>query len=241
VSRVSGRRIRAIVRKELREFRHNSSIVVAMAIIPLLFVLPPLIQIFALPPEAASALAGGNALLYMLGIPAVVPALVAAYSIVGERQQDTLEPVLTTPILQEEFLVGKALAALVPSLVIAYAVYVFVLIAVWLFARPGIASALLQPSVLLAQVVFTPLLAAWSIWVAIGISTRSSDVRVAQQLGLLASLPSVLVTTLLAYEVIPPTPQLALGLFVLLVVLDLSGWRVVSAMFDRERLITAVR
>jgi ABC-2 type transport system permease protein len=229
------------VRKELREFRHNSSIVVAMAVIPLLFILPPLIQIFALPPEAASALAGSNALLYMLGIPAVVPALVAAYSIVGERQQDTLEPVLTTPIRQEELLVGKALAALVPSMAIAYAVYVVVLIAVWLFARPGIAAALLQPSVLLAQVVFTPLLAAWSIWVAIAISTRSSDVRVAQQLGLLASLPSVAVTTLLAYEVIPPTTELAVGLFVLLVVLDLSGWRVVSAMFDRERLITASR
>ena len=51
---------------------------------------------------------------------------------------------------------------------------------------------------------------------------------------MLACLPSVAVTTLLAYEVIPPTPGLALGLFVLLVVLDLSGWRVVSAMFDRE-------
>ena len=238
---MSGRRIRAIVRKELREFRHNSSIVLAMAVIPLLFVVPPLIQIFALPPEAASALAGSHALLYMLGIPAIVPALVAAYSIVGERQQDTLEPVLTTPILQEELLVGKALAALVPSLAIAYAVYAFVLVLVWLFARPGIASALLQPSVLLAQVVFTPLLAAWSIWVAIAISTRSSDVRVAQQLGMLASLPSVVVTTVLAYDVIPVTPGLAFGLFVLLVVLDMSGWRFVSAMFDRERLVTAAR
>ena len=212
-----------------------------MAVIPLLFILPPLIQIFALPPEAASALAGGNALLYMLGIPAVVPALVAAYSIVGERQQDTLEPVLTTPIRQEEFLVGKALAALVPSMAIAYGVYVLVLVLVWLFARPEIASALLQVPPLVAQLIFTPLLAAWSIWVAIAISTRSSDVRVAQQLGMLACLPSVAVTTLIAYEIIPPTPGLALGLFVLLVVLDVSGWRFVSAMFDRERLITAAR
>jgi ABC-2 type transport system permease protein len=161
--------------------------------------------------------------------------------VVGERQQDTLEPVLTTPIPQEEFLVGKALAALVPSLVIAYAVYGFVLVAVWLFARPGIASALLQGPALLAQLVFTPLLAAWSIWVAIAISTRASDVRVAQQLGMLACLPSVAVTMMLAYEVIPPTPGLAVGLFVLLVALDLSGWRFVSAMFDRERLVTGAR
>ena len=63
----------------------------------------------------------------------------------------------------------------------------------------------------------------------------------AQQLGMLACLPSVAVTTLIAYEIIPPTPGLALGLFVLLVVLDVSGWRFVSAMFDRERLITAAK
>jgi ABC-2 type transport system permease protein len=238
---MSWRRIRGIVRKELREFRHNSSIVLAMAVIPLVFVLPPLIQIFGLRAESANALAGGNALLYMLGIPAIVPALVAAYSIVGERQQDTLEPVLTTPILKEELLIGKAVAALVPSMAIAYGVYVLVLIAVELFAKPEIAAALLQPAALLVQVVFTPLLAAWSIWVAIAISTRASDVRVAQQLGMLASLPSVIVTTLIAYEVIPPSPRLAVLLFALLLVLDLSGWRFVSAMFDRERLVTASR
>jgi ABC-2 type transport system permease protein len=124
---------------------------------------------------------------------------------------------------------------------IAYGVYVLVLIAVELFAKPEIAAALLQPAALLVQVVFTPLLAAWSIWVAIAISTRASDVRVAQQLGMLASLPSVIVTTLIAYEVIPPSPRLAVLLFALLLVLDLSGWRFVSAMFDRERLVTASR
>ena len=87
----------------------------------------------------------------MLGIPAIVPALVAAYSVVGERQQGTLEPVLTTPIRREEFLLGKALAALVPSLAIAYAVTSSCSSACELFAQPGVASALLQPSALLAQ------------------------------------------------------------------------------------------
>ena len=62
----------------------------------------------------------------MLGIPALVPAFLAAYSVVGERQQGTLEPVLTTPIRREEFLLGKALAALVPSLAVAYVVYALV-------------------------------------------------------------------------------------------------------------------
>jgi len=235
---MSYRRVRAIFRKELREYRRNGNVIATMSILPLIFVIPPLINVFALPASASSALRHGDPLLYMLGIPALVPAAIAAYAVVGERQQGTLEPVLTTPIRREEFLLGKALAALVPSLVIAYAVYAFVLACVDLFAQPVIASALLRGPELLAQLLFTPFLAGWSIWVGIAISARSSDVRVAQQLGMLASLPSVAVTSLIAYNVIHATLGLALGLAAVLLALDGLGWRITSAMFDRERLIT---
>jgi hypothetical protein len=84
-------------------------------------------------------------------------------------------------------------------------------------------------------------MATWSIWVAMAISARSSDIRVAQQLATLASLPSVLVTALISFNVIDATLKLALGLGVALLVLDRLGWRVVSALFDRERLITGTR
>lgn len=107
-----------------------------------------------------------------------------------------------------------------------------------LFAQPGIAPALLRGSDLLAQLVFTPLLADWSIWVGIAISTRSSEVRAAQQLGILANLPSVVVTSLIAFNVIRPSLVVALGAAVVLLVLDRLGWRITSAMFNRERLIT---
>jgi hypothetical protein len=43
------------------------------------------------------------------------------------------------------------------------------------------------------------------------------------------------------FNVIPATLVLALGLAVLLLVLDGLGWRIVAAMFDRERLITGTR
>ena len=238
---VSKRRVRAVFRKELREYRRNGSMVVAtMAVIPLLFIIPPLIDIFALPASAAIELRHGDPLLYMLGIPAIVPAVVAAYSVVGERQQGTLEPVLTTPIRREEFLLGKALAALIPSLAISYAVYGFVLACVELLARPAVATALLQATEILAQLLYTPILAAWSIWVGIGISIRSKDVRVAQQLGMLASLPSVAVTSLIAYDIIHVTLGLAFGLAGALLALNGLGWQITSTMFDSERLIAGV-
>lgn len=238
---MSGRRIRAIFRKELREYRRNGFIVLTMAIIPLIFLIQPLVVVFGLTAAAAGELAHGHLLLYMLGIPALVPAAVAAYAVVGERQQGTLEPVLTTPIRPQELLLGKLLAALVPSVAIAYAVYAVFLACVGLFADPAVASALIRGPDLLAQLLFTPLLAAWSIGVGIAISGRSSDLRVAQQLGLLASLPAAVLAALVAFDVIHPTLGLALGLGAALVVLDGIGWRVAVASFDRERLITGTR
>ena len=168
--RVSSRRVLAIFGKELREYRHNGFIIWTMAIFPLIFLIQPLVVVFLLPASASTQLSHDHLLVYMLGIPAIVPAGVAAYAVVGERQQGTLEPVLTTPVRREEFLLGKALAALVPSVAVAYAVYAVFLACVGLFARPGVASALLRPPDLLAQLLFTPLLAGWSIWVGVAIS-----------------------------------------------------------------------
>jgi ABC-2 type transport system permease protein len=238
---VSRRRVRAIVRKELREFRRNRSIITTMAVVPLIFTLAPLIEIIALPADASSALLSGDPLAILLGIPALVPATVAAYAVAGERMQGTLEPVLTTPIRREEFLLAKAAATLVPSIVVSLAVYAFFIACVELFAQPPVASAVLNGPDLLAQLVFTPLLATWSIWVGLAISARTADLRTAQQLGSLASIPAVVVLYLIAYDVIPASLGHAVGAAVLLVVLDSLGWRIVSAMFDRERLITGTR
>ena len=234
---VSRRRLRAIVRKELREYRRNRSIVVGMAIFPLIFLVQPLVAVFATSEAASVALRHHHELVYMLAIPALVPATLAAYSVVGERQQGTLEPVLSTPIRRQELLVGKALAVLAPSIAIAYAVFAVFVVLVEVFAAPGVAPALIRDQDVLAQLIFTPLIAGWSIWLGLAISTRASEVRVAQQLAVLASLPTIAVTTMIALNVIRPTAGLVLGLGVALLVGNRIGWRVVAAMFNRERLI----
>jgi ABC-2 type transport system permease protein len=209
-----------------------------MAIFPLIFLVQPLVAVSLLHSSDAAQVSQRHLLLYMLGIPALVPAAVAAASIIGERQQGTLEPVLTTPVTREELVAGKALAPLIPAVAIAYAVYAVFLACAELFARPGVAPALIRAPDLLAQVVFTPLIAAWSIWIAIAISARSSDIRAAQQLSILASLPSVAVTSLIAFDVIHATLGLALVLGAALLLGNGLGWGIVSATLDRERLVT---
>lgn len=238
---LSWRRVRAIVRKELREYRRNRTLFVGMAVFPLVFTIQPLVVVFKLPASASGSLIHEHVLLYMLGIPILAPIFIAAYGVVGERVQGTLEPALTTPIRREEFLLGKALAALAPSLALAYGMFGLFLVVVALFAQPGIAAGLVQRPDLVAQLVFTPPLAILSIWVGLAMSTRASDVRVAQQFGLLASIPTVLVAVLAALDVIHPTLGLALGLGAVVLVGDVVGWRVVAALFDRERLISGAR
>ncbi len=238
---MSRRRVAAIVRKEMRDLRRNGNVVYAMVILPLVFLIQPVIQVFTIPSAASAALHREHTLVYMLAVPALVPAALAAYSIVGEKVQGTLEPLLSTPVQRRELILGKALAVFVPSVVIAYLVFAVYIAVVEMFAAPGVAPAVVQGPEVVAQVVFTPLLAGWSIWVGMAISARSSDVRTAGQMSILVSLPTVAVTSLVAFNVIPADTRVALAFGLGLLVLNRLGLRAASAAFDRERLITSTR
>lgn len=241
--RFSWTRVGAVLHKEIRDYRRNRFVVGTMVVTPLIFIVLPMIQLFLVNGGQTGNLdlRIGVSLLYMLVIPVTVPSVVAGYSIVGEREQGTLEPLLTTPVRREELLIGKALAAFIPSLLIAYVVFGIFLAVASLFSQPAIVSAIYSGTHLLVQLVFTPLLAGWAIWVGIAVSTRSTDVRVAQQLSVVGSLPPLVVVALMSLNVIGESTALALGLAAALLAFDVLAWRVVAAMFDRERLVTGRR
>jgi ABC-type Na+ efflux pump permease subunit len=241
---VSRHRIGSVFRKEVREFRRNRFVIGTMAVLPLVFLITPMLTIFKIPADASGPqveAAVGTISLLLLIVPIALPPVIAAYSVVGERDQGTLEPVLTTPVTPSELLLGKAAAAFVPSVGMAYAIYFVVLISVRLGAAQIVVDVVWHTPQVLAQLLFTPLLALWAIWVGIGISTRASDVRVAQQLATLAGLPLLGLTALFSYQVIEPSVPLAVGLAIALLIVDLAAWRVVSRMFDSERLVTGRR
>jgi ABC-type Na+ efflux pump permease subunit len=234
-------RVQAVVRKELREFRRNKLVVVTMAVLPLFFIAIPLAGVLAIRPGTAAKTVTsvvGSALLGFFLMPLILPTVIAGYAVVGEREQGTLEPVLTTPVRREEIVVGKALAAIVPSTGMAYVLFTLFVVVVRLFSDRQVVSLVWQPAVVITIALFTPLLAAFSIWVGIAISARSSDVRAAQQLASLAILPMIGVLWLFAFRVIAPTVTVAVVGAVVLAALDLGAWRIVSAVFDRERLLT---
>lgn len=235
-------RVGAILHKELRDYRRNRFVIATMAATPVLFIALPTIQLIAASATGkAVTLRVGLSLLYMLVIPVVMPSVVSAYSVAGEREQGTLEPVLSTPIHREEFLIAKALAAFIPTLTIAYAVFGIFLAIAALFAHPAIVSAIYAGTHVLVQLLFTPLLAGWAVWVGIAVSTRTSDVRAGQQLSVLGSAPPLVVIALMSLNVITVSTTLAIVLAAALLAFDLLAWRAVAAMFDRERLVTGNR
>ena len=237
-------RVRAVVRKELRDFRRNRAIVTTMAVLPLVFLVAPTITLIRIPASATGTLvtrAVGVTSLLLLIVPVVIPPIITGYSIMGERDQGTLEPVLTTPIRREELLLGKAAAAFVPSVAVAYLIYVIFAVTIRLFASSTVSGVVWHAPRLLTQILFIPLLAVWSIWVGIAMSARSRDVRVAQQLATLGSLPPLAIVSLISFQVLTPSVPLVLGLAAALLVVDLLGWRFVAQLFDRELLITGTR
>jgi ABC-type transport system involved in multi-copper enzyme maturation permease subunit len=238
-------RMAAVLRKELREYRRSPFIVGTMALLPLVFLVEPLITIFRIGSSVSATTvdrAVGGTFLLLLIAPALLPAVIAAYSVVGEREQGTLEPLLTTPLRREELLLGKAIGVVVPAVGIAYVLFAVIQICARLFAdNAAVVTALGQGTHILAEILFAPLLAGWSIWVGIGISSRASDVRVAQQLGTLSSLPPLAVVALVSFNVFTPSATLAVVFALVLLVADIVLFRIVSTLFDRERLITGAR
>ncbi len=104
-------RVLVVIRKEFREYRRNRFILVTMAGLPVVLLLILVAETFALP-EGVSAEAlrrpVGEALLFLQLIPVMLPTTIAAYAVIGEREQRTLETVLTTPVTERELLAGKA-------------------------------------------------------------------------------------------------------------------------------------
>jgi ABC-2 type transport system permease protein len=237
-------RVKAVFHKELRQFRRNRAIVVTMGILPLLFLTSPMISIFSQNAGASSSTIHavvGSALLLMLIVPVILPAAISAYSVVGERDQGTLEPLLTTPVRRGELMLGKGLAAVLPAVAITYMLYAIFVVAVRLWATPAVFTDVWQTPEILIEVLFAPLLATWSVCVGMAISVRSSDVRVAQQLSTLASLPPLGLAILITFRVIAPTVLAAVAIGLAFIVLDCLACWGAAMMLDRERLIVGRR
>jgi ABC-2 type transport system permease protein len=195
-----------------------------------------------LDPEAAIQAWIFQQFLTLLVLAPVAGAMsVAAFSVIGEKQARTLEPVLATPITTQELLAAKVLGAFLPALALSFATFGLYVVCVVIFARPGVLGSLFTPASLAVVAVLGPLASLTGLQMAVCISSRVNDARTAQQIGAMLILPIV---GLLLMQVmgnlvltLPVIAVIGLGL----AALNLGLARLGVALFDRESILTRWR
>ena len=65
---------------------------------------------------------------FFMIIPLMISSIVAANSVVGEKERGTLETLLYTPISNRELVVGKLLGSFLPAIVVSFAAFALYLI-----------------------------------------------------------------------------------------------------------------
>jgi ABC-2 type transport system permease protein len=178
-------------------------------------------------------------LFFFIMYTGALPASIASYSMVGEKIERSLEPLLATPATDGEILLGKGIACLVPPLAAMWAGMTLLMVQCDLFTR-GTLGGLYFPNWTAALTVFgvAPLVATMGVAFAVLWSARVNEVRTAQQLAALVALPSlgVYIGVLSGAFVLDPV---ALGIMCgILVLVDVSLAFAARAAFGREEILT---
>ena len=259
------RKIWVLMRKEWAEVFRNKLVLFTTAFLPLLFVGMALGSLYFsadltgdgfsmlddMPAEFTAmcqGLTGAGCmqyyivsqfmLLFML-VPMIVPITFASYSIVGEKSTRTLEPLLATPIRTIELLTGKALAAVLPAVLTTYLAFLVYAVGAYLMAvDPAVISKFFDPLWLTAVVVVGPLLGVLGVSLAVMISSRASDPRVAEQVSGLFVLPLIGLFIAQSLGLVFINAQIILWMVVILLVLDSALLFFATRLFQRETILT---
>ena len=177
--------------------------------------------------------------LMLLVLSTVAAAMsMAAYSVIGEKQARSLEPLLATPITTFELLAAKVLGAFLPALALSLACFAVDVAVAALFARPGVFMALLTPRALGVLFLMGPMASLTALTLAVCVSSRVNDPRSAQQLAVLVVLPltALLIAELTAGFVV--TVPIILLISGGLALINAGLFRLGVSLFDRETILT---
>lgn len=234
--------VRALIRKELREFRHHRMIMITATVLPIVFLILPIVNLVIFDPEKSIGginLAVGQAMFCFFLSPVIIPATMSAFSVIGERDQGTLEPLLTLPLTDRQFLAGKVLAIVVPTVAASVAIYVAYMSVVAVVVEGPVRAAALDWTWTFGFLLLAPALALFSTLTGMAFSARARDIRVAEHLSGLVLLPAMLPVMLVVTRTIEPGVLTWTVFFAAVAGLDFAIWRLALRAFDRERAISA--
>ncbi len=230
-----------IANKDFSIFRKKKRILYALIILPLLISIGlPLVIKFSTNIQITEIIVLLNAFSFFYIILAyILPTTLASYSILGEKIEQSLEPLLATPTTDSELLLGKNIATFLPCIITIYAVSIIFMVLSDAITYTKIGY-LFFPNWSMAIILLlaVPLASILSIQLNVIISSRVSDVRTANQLGLLLFIPFIGLYILLETNVVSLNIINLLGIFLALFVADAVLFYISKATFQRDEILT---
>ncbi|MDE1857969.1 MAG: ABC transporter permease subunit [Thaumarchaeota archaeon] len=234
-----------VARKDFKIYRRKPSVIYATVAMPLIVgVVFPLIVDYSMSRGAKSLTAAAapglmdSFSIWFIIAAAIIPTAIASYSLVGEKIQRSLEPMLATPMSDGDILLGKTLSALLLPLGALYTGSVSFMVLLDTFTH-GLLGYNYYPNWHIAAILFAaPFAALLSVEVNVIISARMTDVRSAQQSGALLMLPFVgvfLASELGFFELNDTNLVILAGV---LAAVSVAMFFVAKAAFQREEILT---
>jgi ABC-2 type transport system permease protein len=189
---------------------------------------------------SASVLPFLNAFSFWFVIGAAsLPTGIASYSIVGEKVQKSLEPLLATPMTDSEILLGKSIASFIPPIAAIWASSVVYMFLMDLITHAGLGY-LYYPnwSFGVTLLVLAPLASILSIEFTIILSARANDVRSVQQFTGVIFFPFIVIYLMTEIGVVPLTAINLLIMSGVFLAADLLLFYLSTTTFKREEILT---
>ena len=261
-------RVETVFRKESKEIWTNRPLVYSFMALVFFFVLVPVLLLFVFdrftpeevqpetspavkqlarlvpgleerpPADQAAIVVVRHFILLFLVLPVIGALGSSTSSIVGEKQNRSMEPVLATPVTTLELLAGKSLACV--SLAVSgtwFGFLIYTVLVLWV-GGPAILQGALDLTTLMMVFLLTPLIALLGLGAGVVISSRVNDSRSAQQIGGLLVLPIIMLIVGQMAGVFVLGPGAIVTAAIVLIFLDLLVMRLGVRVFDREKIIS---
>jgi ABC-2 type transport system permease protein len=238
----------AIASKDFRTFRRKRYLIYSILVLPIMISVLLLIVTDLIIHRSEDATTAASTLTTILPafaffyviLAGVIPSAIASYTIVGEKVERTLEPLLATPTTDGEILFGKWLSAFVPSVSASLSGSVVFMVLTDL-ATHGTLGYYYFPnwSDAIVLLLLVPLAVILSVEWNVIVSSKVTDVRVAQQIGALVILPLAGIYVMGEINVMNlgvASTLLIIAAIILLV--DVLLFYLTRATFQREEILT---
>jgi ABC-2 type transport system permease protein len=175
---------------------------------------------------------------YLIGA-AGLPTVLASYSLVGEKIEKSLEPLLAAPITDSELLLGKSFAAFIPPVAAIYiSSIVFMLLSNLVTSNILGYSYFPNWTIGLILLLLIPLSAILSVEWSVIVSSKANDPRAAQMQGLLIILPLASIYVATEVGAITLNTNTLLIISAVILIIDIILFFLSTKTFHRDEILT---